>query len=94
MSKFNITFADIATTITVPRGTRIVEVAERAGASIPFGCKENDCGDCMIDVVTGANHLSNPSALEIQLLRDKLAKPTYRLACQAMVLGDVTVKPV
>jgi ferredoxin len=93
MSKFNITFADINTSISVPRGTRIVEVAEKVGASIPFGCKENDCGDCMIEVLTGAENLSKPSALEIDLLKQKFAKPNHRLACQAMVLGNVTVKP-
>lgn len=93
MSRYNITFADIGTTVTVPRGTRIVEVAEKAGASIPFGCKENDCGDCMIEVLQGAANLSSPSALEIDLLKSKLAKSGIRLACQAMVLGDVTVKP-
>ena len=93
MSKYNITFADINTTIAVPRGTRIVEVAEKVGASIPFGCKENDCGDCMVDVLEGAANLSDPSPLEIDLLKQKFAKPNNRLACQAMVLGDVTVKP-
>lgn len=93
MSKYNITFADIGTTISVPRGTRIVEVAEKVGASIPFGCKENDCGDCMIDVLEGASNLSVPSTLEADLLKQKFAKPNNRLACQAMVLGDVTVKP-
>ncbi|MEQ1600693.1 MAG: 2Fe-2S iron-sulfur cluster binding domain-containing protein [Methylophilaceae bacterium] len=93
MSKYNITFADIGTTVNVSRGTRIVEVAEKVGASIPFGCKENDCGDCMIEVLIGAENLSKPSPLEIELLKEKLAKPSNRLACQAMVLGDVTVKP-
>jgi ferredoxin len=93
MPKYNITFADINTTVAVPRGTRIVEVAEKAGASIPFGCKENDCGDCMIEVITGEQNLSLPSLLEADLLKQKFAKPGQRLACQAMVLGDVTVKP-
>lgn len=93
MSKHTITFADIGTTVTVPRGTRIVEVAEKVGASIPFGCKENDCGDCMVEVLSGAENLSTPSALENELLKKKFAKPGHRLACQAMVLGDVTVKP-
>ena len=93
MSKYNITFADIATTVTVPRGTRIVEIAEEIGAGIPFGCKENDCGDCMIEVLEGAKNLSPPSTLETKLLKQKFAKANNRLACQAMVLGDVTVKP-
>lgn len=93
MSKYNITFADIGATVTVPRGTRIVEVAEKVGASIPFGCKENDCGDCMVEVLEGLENLSVPSQLETDLLKKKFAKSGNRLACQAMVLGDVTVKP-
>jgi ferredoxin len=93
MSKYNITFADINATVTVPRGTRIVEVAEKVGASIPFGCKENDCGNCIVDVLQGADNLSPPSQLELELLKVKFAKPAHRLACQAMILGDVTVKP-
>lgn len=93
MPKYNITFADIQTTVSVPRGTRIVEVAEKVGASIPFGCKENDCGDCMVDVLEGLANLSAPSVLEIDLLKQKFAKPNHRLACQAMVLGDITIKP-
>ncbi|MFZ3087030.1 MAG: 2Fe-2S iron-sulfur cluster binding domain-containing protein [Methylotenera sp.] len=93
MSKYNITFADIGITVAVARGTRIVEIAEKTGANIPFACKENDCGDCMIEVLDGEKNLSIPSALEIKLLKQKFAKPSNRLACQAMVLGNVTVKP-
>ncbi len=93
MSKYNITFTDIQTTVVVPRGTRIVEVAEKLGANIPFGCKENDCGNCIVDVLQGADNLSPPSTLELGLLKDKFAKSGQRLACQAMVLGDVSVKP-
>lgn len=93
MPKYDITFADIGATVTVPRGTRIVEVAEKVGASIPFGCKENDCGDCLVEVLQGAENLSEPSTLEADLLRKKFARPSQRLACQAMVLGDVTIKP-
>jgi len=93
MSRYRLTFADISTSVVVPRGTRIVEVAEKIGASIPFGCKENDCGDCLIEVLEGAENLSPPSALEIELLKKKFARPGRRLACQAMILGDVTIKP-
>lgn len=93
MSKYNITFTGIQTTVMVPRGTRIVEVAEKLGANIPFGCKENDCGDCIVDISKGAENLSPPSTLELNLLKEKLAKRGQRLACQAMVLGDVSLKP-
>jgi ferredoxin len=47
----------------------------------------------MIEVLEGVGNLSIPSALETELLKQKFGKPNNRLACQAMVLGDVTIKP-
>lgn len=96
MSKYNVTFAERGATVTVtaPRGARLINVAEKVGANIPFGCKENDCGDCMVEVLKGAENLCVPSALELELLKNKLAKPECRLACQAMILGDVTIRSV
>ncbi len=93
MAKAKLTFADIDVTVTVPMGTRIVTVSEKAGAGIVYGCRENDCGECMIEVVAGMENLSTPSALEKRLLQEKRAKPINRLACQTAVLGDATIKP-
>lgn len=94
MSKAQLTFADINITVTVPMGTRIIKVSEKAGAGIVYGCRENDCGDCMIEVIAGMENLSIPSALEQQLLKQKHAQSYHRLACQTAVLGDATIKPV
>ncbi|MEN9461590.1 MAG: hypothetical protein RIS84_1610, partial [Pseudomonadota bacterium] len=44
-------------------------------------------------VTDGWNNLSTPSVLEDKVLRDNMAGKHHRLACQAQVLGDVTVKP-
>lgn len=93
MAKAKLTFADINTTVVVPSGTRLIEVSEKVGAGIVYGCRENDCGNCLFEVVEGVDHLSKPSPLESKLLREKFARPNQRLACQAMVLGDLTVKP-
>ena len=93
MAKARLTFADVGTTVVVPSGTRIIEVSEKVGSGIVYGCRENDCGNCLCEVVEGAEHLSKPSPLERRLLAEKFAKPNQRLACQVMVLGDLTVKP-
>lgn len=93
MAKARLTFADVGTTVVVPSGTRIIEVSEKVGSGIVYGCRENDCGNCIFEAVAGGEHLSKPSPLETRLLREKFAKPNHRLACQAMVLGDITVKP-
>lgn len=93
MAKAKVTFADINLTVSVPVGTRIIEVSDKIGSGIMYGCRECDCGTCLMDVVKGWDNLSEPSVLEDKVLRDNMAGRHQRLACQAQVLGDVTVKP-
>ncbi|MBD2077442.1 (2Fe-2S)-binding protein [Phormidium sp. FACHB-592] len=48
------------------------------------------CGTCLVEVVEGMEHLSPLTDTEKVKLKKK--PPTYRLACQALVNGDVTIK--
>ncbi len=93
MAKAKVTFADIELTVSVPVGTRVIEVSEKVGSGIIYGCRECDCGTCMMKVEEGWNNLSEPSVLEDKVLRENMAGRHYRLACQAQILGDVTVRP-
>jgi ferredoxin len=93
MAKAKVTFEDIGLTVSVPAGSRIIELSEKVGAGIIYGCREGDCGTCLMKVVQGWNNLSEPSVLEDKVLRENLAGRHYRLACQAQVLGDCTVRP-
>ncbi len=93
MPKAKLEFADIGVTVTVPAGVRVIEISEKVGSGIIYGCREGDCGTCMMKVEEGWNNLSEPSVLEEKVLRDNMAGRHYRLACQAQVLGDCTVKP-
>ncbi len=94
MPKAKVTFEDIGVTITVPAGTRLIEVSERVGAAITYGCREGECGTCLTQVISGAENLAEPSVLEDQVLKDMFAPRGHRLACQAQVLGgEVVVKP-
>lgn len=92
MPKANVTFEDVGVTVTVPAGTRLIEVSEKVG--ILYGCREGECCTCLTKIVAGAENLAAPSVLESQVLKDNLAPRQHRLACQAQVLGgDVVVKP-
>lgn len=93
MAKANVTFEDIGLTVKVPVGTRVIEVSEKVGSGIIYGCRECDCGTCIMEVVDGWNNLSEPSVLEDKVLRENMAGRHQRLACQAQILGDVIVKP-
>jgi ferredoxin len=93
MAKAKLTFSDIDLTVSVPIGTRVIEISEKVGSGIIYGCRECDCGTCIMDVLSGDENLSEPSVLEDKVLKENLAGRHQRLACQAQVLGDVTVKP-
>ena len=94
MPKAQVTFEDIGITVTVPAGTRLIEVSEKVGAGITYGCREGECGTCMMRTVAGHEHLASPSVLEDKVLKENMAGRHNRLACQCQVLGgEVVVRP-
>jgi ferredoxin len=94
MAKAKLTFEDIGVTVTVPAGVRVIEVSEKVGSGIVYGCREGDCGTCIMEVIEGWSNLSEPSVLEDKVLRENMAGKHHRLACQAQVLGgEIKVKP-
>jgi ferredoxin len=93
VAKAKLTFKDINTTVTVPLGVRVIEISEKVSSGIVYGCREGDCGTCLMKVEDGWENLSTVSVIEDKILRENAAGKHHRLACQAQVLGDVTVSP-
>ncbi len=94
MPKANVTFENIGITISVPAGTRLIEISEKVGAGITYGCREGECGTCMMRVVSGMENMSERSVLEDKVLQENMAGRNNRLSCQAQVLGgDIVVRP-
>lgn len=48
------------------------------------------CGTCVVEIVEGLDNLSPKTAVEERRFRNK--PDNYRLACQTLVNGDVTVR--
>lgn len=93
MPKANVTFESTGLTVTVPAGTRLIEISEKVGARITYGCREGECGTCITRITSGMENMSERSVLEDQVLQENMAGSNHRLACQAQVLGgDITVK--
>ena len=94
MAKATVTFEDIKVTVSVPAGTRVIEISEKVGSRITYGCREGDCGTCMMKITSGWNNLAEPSALENKVLRENYAGKHCRLACQAQILsGEISLQP-
>ncbi len=94
MPKAKVTFDDVGVSVTVPAGTRLIEVSEKVGSGITYGCREGECCTCLTRIISGAENLGTPSILEDQVLKDNMAPRKHRLACQAQILGgEVVVRP-
>ncbi len=94
MPKAQVTFEDIGITVTVPAGTRLIEVSEKVGAGITYSCREGECGTCIMKIVSGMENLAERSVLEDKVLQENMAGRNNRLACQAQVLGgEIVVRP-
>ncbi|MEM7769034.1 MAG: 2Fe-2S iron-sulfur cluster-binding protein [Cyanobacteria bacterium P01_E01_bin.6] len=48
------------------------------------------CGTCIVEVVEGMQNLSEPTEVEKTKLRKR--PDSYRLACQTLVHGEVTIQ--
>jgi ferredoxin len=64
---------------------------------VPVECRTASCGTCWVGVLAGAEKLSDVEEQEAKLLKDcgylttVDTKPSIRLACKALVSGNVTI---
>lgn len=87
-------------------GENLFEGLENHGYTLPHGCLAGSCGACRIEVIEGQENLKEPSIVEentIKAIRENFVRihgkgaldgKVVRLSCRAIVLGDVTIKPL
>lgn len=83
---------DGAVVATADAGDSLMDIAMEEDLLIPFGCTAARCGVCQVEVVDGA--LAPADELEQGTLDQFRCAPTVRLACQAKLLADVSLRPV
>lgn len=79
--------------MSATEGESLHDVCERHATSILFHCYSARCGMCRIRVLENPEALGVVDDLEQQLLDEISTGPDERLACQCVVLGDVTIEP-
>ena len=104
MSRYKVTFKPAGVTVEVdpemyPYGRHgapgsLLDVALNHGVQIEHACGGvGVCGTCHVIVEDGAENLSPPSDEELDTVDAAPgATPRSRLACRAVVCGDVTVR--
>ncbi len=94
-----VTFLPYAVRLEVPRGTSLLAAADEAAEMVSDDffvgelCEgRHECGNCCVEITTGAENLSPVTASEQALLEKLGHGPAFRTACTARVQGDVTVR--
>jgi ferredoxin len=79
----------------VVEGKILFDELERLGLLLPHGCLAGSCGSCRIEILEGAQNLSEPGVVETDTIHH--IKETcgvnkiLRLSCRAKVMGDITI---
>lgn len=89
-----VTFADENLTVDAEPDEELKSLAKRCGSKMVFGCEAGVCGTCTINVLEGAENLSEKTDQEKDSLIMFGAKDNQRLACQCKVKGDVKIEKV
>lgn len=87
-----VTFTPLGRSAQAHSDETILDVARRAGAPLGNSCGGvGVCARCLVRVVEGDDHLSPPTTIELRVGAQRGFTPPQRLACQAIVLGDIDV---
>lgn len=72
--------------INAKAGTDFQTIAEASGSSIPFGCRDGECGTCTINVESGDEFLTPKNDKEKAVLaKIGCQNPKARLTCQIKI---------
>jgi ferredoxin len=80
-------------TVTTYAGSTILGASGQLRHPIASGCSDNSCGTCHVEILEGADNLSEPSNREKSTLKQSNHPAGQRLACRTEILhGSVKVK--
>ena len=72
--------------INVKPGKTIQDIVEASGSALPFGCRDGECGTCVVFVETGMEFLSDMTDKEKAVMKTlNESSPKARLACQMKI---------
>jgi len=73
--------------INVKPGKTIQDIVEASGSALPFGCRDGECGTCIVMVESGMEFLNEKNAKEDAVCQTVGEKsPKARLSCQMKIV--------
>lgn len=73
--------------LNVKPGKTIQDIVEASGSALPFGCRDGECGTCIVMIESGMEFLSDVTEKEktvMKMLNETSAKA--RLSCQMKIV--------
>lgn len=73
--------------VNVKPGKTIQDVVEASGSALPFGCRDGECGTCIVSIESGMEFLNNVTDKEkavMNMLNE--VNPKARLSCQMKIV--------
>jgi ferredoxin len=90
--RMRVTFTPLCSAAEVMTNETVLDAARRADVPIGNSCGAvGVCGRCCVRVLAGAENLSAPTMIELRVSAQRGFRADERLACQAIVTGDVEV---
>jgi 2Fe-2S ferredoxin len=87
-----VTFTPLGRTAAANRDETLLDVARRAGAPLGNSCGGvGICARCRVRVVAGAENLGAPTTIELRVSEQRGFAADERLACQAIVCGEIEI---
>ena len=74
--------------INVQPGSTIQDVVEASGSALPFGCRDGECGTCVVEIEQGMEFLSPINDKEKKVIKEVCVgtcADKTRLSCQMKI---------
>lgn len=73
--------------LNVKPGKTIQDIVEASGSALPFGCRDGECGTCVVTIESGMEYLSPITKKEVAVMKElNEANPKARLSCEMKVV--------
>jgi len=87
-----VTFVPLQRSAEAKSDETVLDAARRAGVPLGNSCGAiGVCARCRVRVVSGAENLTPPTAIESQVAERRKLDADERLACQAVVNGNCEI---
>jgi 2Fe-2S ferredoxin len=78
--------------ISIEKGANLMQALLAADVPVSSSCHgDGVCAKCRIEVIEGAENLSEANEIELDLKQRNKIADNFRISCQTSVMGDILI---